>query len=112
MDITKQTDVTRADLEAGGIDVDEYNSRVRDIYDTYVMISDEVIHDRVFLTKEAWNEVESNAIIDTETVHKASDAFINTNLKANGVSEGDAVYSEVVALLMDFYVYNIDVELQ
>ncbi len=56
--------------------------------------------------------MESNAVLDTETVAAASDAFINANLKANGVSQGDAIYSEVVALLMDFYVYNIEEELQ
>ncbi len=105
-------EISRASLEAAGIDVDEYNESIQTLYDTHVRISDDVLHDRVFLTKEAWDEVESNAVLDTETVHAASDAFINTNLKANGVSQGDAIYSEVVALLMDYYVYNIEEELQ
>ncbi len=105
-------DISRAALEEAGINTDEYNDRIQALYDAHVKISDEVIHDSVFLTKEAWDEVESNAVFDTETVHAASDAFINTNLKANGVSQGDAIYSEVVALLMDYYVYNIEEELQ
>ncbi len=105
-------DISRASLEAAGINTDEYNDRIQALYDAHVKISDEVMYDSVFLTKEAWDEVESNAVFDTETVHAASDAFINTNLKANGVSQGDAIYSEVVALLMDYYVYNIEEELQ
>ncbi len=105
-------EINRVSLEAAGVDVDEYNDRIQTLYDAHVRISDEVIYDSVFLTKEAWDKVEDKAVLDTETVHAASDAFINTNLKANGVSQGDAIYSEVVALLMDYYVYNIEEELQ
>ncbi len=112
LDITSSDEINKELFESAGINTDEYLKAVNRIYNSYVHISDVVKHDRVFLTKEAWNKVESNAVLDTETVAAASDAFINANLKANGVSQGDAIYSEVVALLMDFYVYNIEEELQ
>lgn len=112
LDITSSDEINKELFESAGINTDEYLKDVNRIYNSYVHISDVVKHDRVFLTKEAWNKVESNAVLDTETVAAASDAFINANLKANGVSQGDAIYSEVVALLMDFYVYNIEEELQ
>ncbi len=110
--VSSKEEITQESLEAAGVDVSAYTEEIHAEYDTHVVISDKVRQDRVFLTKEAWDRVEQNAVIDTETVHAASDAFINTNLKANGVSQGDAIYSEVVALLMDFYVYNIEEELQ
>ncbi len=112
LDVSSSDEIDREKLEAAGIDADEYIKEVNLRYGNYVHLSDAVKHDRVFLTKEAWDKVESNAVLDTETVHAASEAFIETNLKANGVSQGSAVYSEVVALLMDFYVYNIEEELQ
>ncbi len=112
LSVSSKDEITQESLEAAGVDVRAYTEEIHSEYDAHVSISDEVRHDRVFLTKEAWDKVEQNAVIDTETVHAASDAFINANLKANGVSQGDAIYSEVVALLMDFYVYNIEEELQ
>jgi hypothetical protein len=112
LDVSSSDEIDREKLEAAGIDADEYIKEVNLRYGNYVHLSDAVKHDRVFLTKEAWDKVESNAVLDTETVHAASEAFIETNLKANGVSQGSAIYSEVVALLMDFYVYNIEEELQ
>ena len=112
LNVSSKDEITREALEAAGVDVKAYTEEIHAEYDTYVSISDMVRHDRVFLTKEAWDKVERDAVLDTQTVHAASDAFINTNLKANGVSQGDAIYSEVVALLMDFYVYNIEEKLQ
>ncbi|MBR5361265.1 MAG: DUF3810 domain-containing protein [Lachnospiraceae bacterium] len=112
LNVNSSDEINRDLLEASGIDVDEYVKIAYRKYNSYEHISDVVRHDRIFLTKEAWNKVESNAVLDTETVAAASDAFINANLKVNGVSQGDAIYSEVVALLMDFYVYNIEEELQ
>jgi len=112
LEVSSKDEITQESLEAAGVDVAAYTKAIHEIYDSHVAVSDEVRHDRVFLTKEAWDEVEENAVIDTETVRAASDAFVNANLKANGVSQGDAIYSEVVALLMDFYVYNIVEELQ
>lgn len=112
LNVSSKDEITREALEAAGVDVKAYTDEIHAEYDAYVSISDMVRHDRVFLTKEAWDKVERDAVLDTQTVHAASDAFINANLKANGVSQGDAIYSEVVALLMDFYVYNIEEKLQ
>ena len=50
-----------------------------------------------------WEEVESGALISTETVSKASDAFTDTTLKLNGVSDGIASYNRVVGLLLEYY---------
>ncbi len=72
-------------------------------YAAHVKISDLVRYDDQFLTEDAWEKVEKNAVLDTETVKKAADSFIDTNLKVNGVSSGKASYTHVVALLLDYY---------
>ncbi|MCR5304054.1 MAG: DUF3810 domain-containing protein [Lachnospiraceae bacterium] len=68
--------------------------------DSDPVITETVKNDAMFLTEEAWQQVEENAVVDTETVHKASDAFVEGNLKANGVSQGMKIYSEVVKRLL------------
>ncbi len=85
---------------------DFYRSVDREEYDRHVKISDEVRFDSQFLTEKAWEEVEKRAVLDTEMVRKAADTFIDTNLKVNGISEGKASYSHVVALLLDYYNNN------
>lgn len=59
--------------------------------------------DAVFLTKEAWERVENQAALKTETVNKATDAFLEGNLKANGVTDGIASYKRVVRLILKWY---------
>lgn len=66
-------------------------------------ISDKVLYDDVFLLEETWEEVEDTAIIDTEKVEEISDAFTETSLQLNGVSEGMAAYQGVVGLLLEYY---------
>ena len=56
-----------------------------------------------FLTEDAWKRVEERAVLDTEAVKRAADAFIDTNLKVNGISDGKASYSHVVGLLRGSY---------
>ncbi len=73
------------------------------VYKTHVRISDTVADDNIFLTKEAWDAVEEKAVVKTSTVKKASDAFMETSLKLNGVEEGMEQYSNVVELLLDYY---------
>lgn len=85
---------------------DFFGAVSRDEYDSHVAISDEVKYDLQFLTKEAWEKVEKESILDTDTVKKAADTFIDTNLKVNGVSSGKVSYSHVVSLLMDYYLEN------
>ena len=60
------------------------------------------------MTEDAWVKVETKAIIKTETVKKASNTFIETNLVLNGIEQGKASYSEVVGLLMDYYSCSVD----
>lgn len=62
-----------------------------------------VKRDKVFLTEEAWDRVEKKAVISTETANEATNVFLESNLKANGVSEGMVSYSCVVRLLLDYY---------
>lgn len=83
----------------------DYN---KEIYDRHTKVSSLVKRDNVFLTPDAWEQVEEKAVIKTETVKKASMKFVETNLQANGLEQGMANYSEVVGLLMDYYVCGVD----
>lgn len=89
---------------------DLYESLGKDkvAYSKYAKASDLVVHDRVFLTKSAWEQVEKKAVLDTETVKEASNKFIDTNLKVNGIDQGAAMYSEVVDYLIDYYMSGLD----
>ena len=69
----------------------------------WVTANDLVNRDNIFLTSEMWEDVESEALISTETVSEASDAFTDATLKMNGVSDGAASYSRVVGLLLEYY---------
>lgn len=75
----------------------------REAYLSYEKCSPLVERDNIFLTKEAWEEVESRAVIDTEIVKQASRSFLETNLQVNGVEEGIASYGDVVERLLVFY---------
>ncbi len=85
---------------------DYYKAVSKEEYKSHVAISDKVRYDDQFLTDEAWKRVEDNAILKTETVKKAADTFVDTNLKVNGVSSGKVSYTHVVALLLDYYSNN------
>lgn len=84
-------------------DLFESLGRSQEAYQTYEKCSDLVERDNVFLTKEAWAEVESRAVLDTETVRRASQNFLEANLQANGVEEGTASYGDVVEQLLVYY---------
>ena len=75
---------------------DEYWERV-------IYPNDYVIYDDIFLKAEVFEEVEEDAIISTETLSEATDVFIDTNLKMNGVESGFGNYSEVVKLIVLYY---------
>ena len=66
-------------------------------------VNEWVRKDIVFPTEEAWERVEKNAVVSTETANKTTDKFLQGNLKANGVSDGMVSYSRVVRLLLDYY---------
>ncbi len=68
-----------------------------------VTVDDRVWEDNIFVTQEEWDRINGKALIDTEIVDKAADAFIDTNLKVNGVAEGKKSYSKVVRLLLQYY---------
>lgn len=89
------------------INNDFYNAVSKEEYKRHVKISDRVRYDNEFLSKDRWKEVEDNAIFKTETVKKAADTFIDTNLKVNGVSDGKVSYRYVVGLIMDYY-YSLE----
>ncbi len=88
------------------INNDFYDAVGEKEYKKHVKISDRVKYDNQFLSPEGWQEVEKKAVIKTETVKKAADTFVDTNLKANGVSAGKASYRYVVGLIMDYYYNN------
>ena len=68
-----------------------------------VGVKEIVWQDAVFVSEEEWDRINGKALIDTETVDKASDVFIDTNLKVNGVADGSISYSRVVLLLLQYY---------
>ena len=88
------------------INNDFYYAVSKDEYNSHVKISDRVKYDNQFVTEEEWKEVEKKAVIKTETVKKAADVFIDTNLKVNGVLEGKVNYTRVVGLILDYYYYG------
>ncbi len=61
-----------------------------------------ITQDDVFVLSEDWDRIEEEAVIPTETVSEAADAFIDGNLKANGVSDGKISYSRVVRLILAY----------
>lgn len=63
----------------------------------------QVREDNVFVTDEEWDRINSKAWLDTEAVDAATDTFIDTTLKVNGVSDGMVSYSRVVKLLLYYY---------
>ncbi len=79
----------------------------RDVYNSHRKISSLVKKDNVFLTPDAWKLVEKKAVISTKVVNKASKAFIDGNLVANGVEDGIASYDRVVGLLLDYYKHEV-----
>ena len=66
-------------------------------------ISELVSFYAMFLTEATWQEVEEDAWFKTESVRKASDAFIDTNLTINGVEDGIQSYSRMTDLLLKYY---------
>ncbi|MGL5260330.1 MAG: DUF3810 domain-containing protein [Lachnospiraceae bacterium] len=87
------------------IDSDFYNSinKNKEIYYSYEKISSLVKKDNVFLTKEAWNEVEKKSVVKTEKVKEAAQTFVDVTLLLNGISDGSLSYGRVVSLLISYY---------
>lgn len=87
----------------GYLDDDFYHAAGEAEYLKHPAISAQVKKDDIFLTKEAWAQVEENAIFKTETVQQASYDFLETTLTLNGVEDGIESYSRVVQLLLIYY---------
>lgn len=68
-----------------------------------VELLDIVYLDDTFVTDEEWERINGKALLDTEMVDKATDVFVDTTLKANGVADGKISYSRVVSLLLQYY---------
>lgn len=84
-------------------DLYESLGRSREAYLSHEVCSPLVESDNIFLTRQAWEEVESNAVIDTEIVKQVSHSFLETNLQVNGIEEGIASYGDVVERLLVYY---------
>lgn len=87
----------------GYLDDDFYHAVGEEEYLKHPAISAQVKKDDIFLTEEAWAQVEENAIFKTETVQQASYDFLETTLTLNGVGDGIESYSRVVQLLLIYY---------
>lgn len=68
-----------------------------------VALDRQVFTDDRFVTQEEWDRINRKALLDTKVVGEATDVFLETNLKANGVSDGRISYSRVVRLLLQYY---------
>lgn len=68
-----------------------------------ITANDQVLKDDVFLTEEQWEQVEEKAVVPTETVNKATNAFLEKNLTLNGIADGIDSYSRVVRLIVRYY---------
>lgn len=73
-----------------------------------VAVDSQVWADDIFVTQEEWDRINGKALIDTEIVDEVSDAFIDANLKVNGVADGAVSYSRVVRLLLQYYRQGLD----
>lgn len=66
-------------------------------------LNDLVRSDNIFVEQKEWDRINGKALIDTETVDKAADKFIDANLKINGVSDGALSYNRMVRLMLLYY---------
>ena len=82
------------------VDNDLYRTVSHDEYYSHTKVEEQVRMDDLFLSDEAWEKVEKNAVLDTEFVHRAADTYVDVTLKTNGVASGRASYNGVVRLLI------------
>lgn len=85
------------------LDRDFYAAVGETEYQNHPAVSIQVKKDTVFLTEEAWEQVEEKAVLDTEWVQQSSYDFLETTLHLNGVEDGLESYSRVVELLLRYY---------
>ncbi len=63
----------------------------------------QVEEDNTFVLPEDWARIQRKALLRTDTVEAVTDALLDANLKAHGVSDGMVSYSRVVRLLLQYY---------
>ncbi|MDE6834829.1 MAG: DUF3810 domain-containing protein [Ruminococcus sp.] len=81
-----------------------YNQNISGAFHLTDNISDKVRRDWFrFMPDNYWVENAEKEVIPTETVSTVSTTAIDTNIKANGRTDGIKSYSLVVELLLDFY---------
>ncbi|MDE6426641.1 MAG: DUF3810 domain-containing protein [Ruminococcus sp.] len=81
-----------------------YNQNISGAFYLTDNISDNVRRDWFrFMPDNYWEENVEKEVIPTETVSTVSTTAIDTNIKANGRTDGIKSYSLVVELLLDFY---------
>ena len=73
------------------------------LYDRITKKNELVVTDCIFLTEEVRAKIEKDAILPTEKVNAASEAFLDANLTVNGVEDGIDSYSRIVDLLLKYY---------
>lgn len=82
-------------------DIMDYGNE--DIWQRMNPIYSEAIDDNIFVKSEIFDEIEDDSIISTETMSNATDKFLDTNLKMNGIKSGMNNYNEVVKLLILYH---------
>lgn len=74
-----------------------------DIYSRMERPNEYASRDNIFVKEDVFEEIEKNAIVSTNVLSEATDKFIDSNLKLNGVKSGMDNYNEVVRLLILYY---------
>ena len=82
-------------------DLIEYGNE--DIYSRMERPNEYASKDNIFVKEEVFEKIEKNSIVSTNVLSEATDKFIDSNLKLNGVKSGMDNYNEVVRLLILYY---------
>lgn len=85
-----------------------YASVPREEYDSHPAIHAQVWTDATFVREDIMQKIEASSPLESETVHQSTDTYLDTTLKANGVSEGKAQYDHVTQLLLEYFDGNYD----
>lgn len=81
-----------------------YKNEIVSGYELTNNISQEVRNDWFrFLPETYWEDNQEKEIIPTETVDVVYNTAADTSMKLNGVEDGNASYSRMVNLLLDYY---------
>ena len=72
-------------------------------YDKLTSVASYVYQDDIFVKEEIWDEIEEEAIFETELVEEVSDDLMEESLNLNGVEDGIESYSRVVELMLAYY---------